>query len=169
MDKEAAEELAGVWVRVQSACYDEVVDYYQWLAQEVAALCSSEAEAGVAEVNGTWAIVALDGQRLLSFSVPEADSAEEGSVEIRCQTVALDGSVDISLSESIKPEARGLVRRRHWSFLPRGGEPMLVSTEQLLRAAFQSDETAAEAEHVARNAARQAGWPVPADDAAESG
>jgi hypothetical protein len=161
VDRKAAEELAGAWLRAQSERYDEVVDYYQWMAQEIAALCSHHAEGGVAEVNGTWAVIAHDGEILLSFSVPEADLAEEGRIKIRCQTVSLRGPVEISLNESIQPKVHGLVRRRDWSFRPSGSEPMVVSTEQLLQAAFRSDEKPSGAELAVRNAAPAGGLADP--------
>ena len=123
-------------------------------------MLSDDARAGVAKA-GDVPVVALDGKQLLVVAI-DVESPDQGVARLRCSGLPLQAATSIEIADELEPETRGIMRRRTWTFRA-AGRSSSFETEEQLGGSFRRDLGPRSGEVVAREAARQLGWPIPED------
>jgi hypothetical protein len=156
MDSTRAGELAVGWMEEHDKRTDAVIDAYSWLVKEVEELLSDDALGGAALIDGTPAVVALDGERFCWLTL--ADQAGAGVVSHFGSLPLAQTSFEIdAVLEATGP---GLMKTRTWSLVSGSGS-VSITTRELRLGARVDAERFPSGEQVLREAARRGGQPLP--------
>jgi hypothetical protein len=160
MEEKHARQLASEWVGAHENP-QEWVDVYEWFAGELGELLSDEVTAGVAEIDGRPAVVAVESERFCRLAVTDHG---EGQVRISVGFLPIDGLV-LGIESVIEARREATVRQRSWTLRPLTGDTVTVKTREPLMQAWSVNQRMIAGELAMRELARRAGVPLAADRA----
>lgn len=165
MDIASARALATSWVQAHGTG----APAYHYLAVELASVIPDGAEAvAVVEIASEATIVAACTGTLLLIRCDGLENLPDNEQELSLRVERLPiaaGTSTAQMTERVRNTGGGTVRQREWTFALGGpDDDVTFDTTETLRGMFSGDAHPDEGEILARNIARQLGWPLPDPD-----
>lgn len=134
MNERTAIELAGYWLAAHNQPNGGPLNLRSVLADELQAGFPDPELHGVAEFNGVPCLLAIAGETLL-ITTATFDPEQLAVADTRVLPLLPRPSIRVTSTTSVD----GTLRTRTWRLEPAIGEPVTLSTTEIVRAAFAAD------------------------------
>ena len=134
MNERTATELAGYWLAAHNQPNGGPLNLRSVLAGELQAGFPDPELHGIAEFTGVPCLLVIAGETLLVASAA-FDPEQLAVVEMRVLPLLPRPAIRVTSTTS----ADGTLKRRDWQLTPATGEPVVLTTTEIVRATFAVD------------------------------
>jgi len=134
MNERTASDLAGYWLAAHNQPNGGPLELRSVLAEELQTGFPDPELHGVAEFTGVPCLLAVAGEELL-IATAAIDPEQLAVVDMQVLPLLPRPAIRVTSTTS----ADGTLRRRTWRLQPTTGEPVTLSTTEIIRAAFAAD------------------------------